>query len=365
MPSHLSSVAAAAVLLLSNAAAASNIAVVNTWFPSANALSFGMIEQGYTALDAAQAGAAYCQDQQCDGSVGWGNHPDSTGRVTLDALIMDGRDLDIGAVGAVRVRDAIGAARRVMAFTTETILVGEGATNFSLSAGLPNQPMESSSSTADYQAWVKNNCQPNFWNAQLVPNSNSSCAPYQIPPLPSPTPMAAVEFARRASRRPRPARKATRGDHDTIALCSLDLAGNVAGAVSSNGADHKLMGRLGDAPIAGAALYADNEAGCAGATGDGDITQRFLPSYQAVEFMRGGMAPQAACEAAVRRIMRIFGASFQIGLVCLDTKGNVGAAAQGWTFTYALASSALTANKTVTVEVPPLPVAAAAAVPVS
>ena len=25
---------------------------------------------------------------QCDGSVGWGNHPDEDGEVTLDAMIM-------------------------------------------------------------------------------------------------------------------------------------------------------------------------------------------------------------------------------------------------------------------------------------
>ena len=56
--------------------------------------------------------------------------------------------------------------------------------------------------------------------------------------------------------------------------------------------------RLGDVPIIGAGVYADNEAGCAAATGDGDITMRFLPAFLAVELMRGGADPQAACEAA-------------------------------------------------------------------
>ena len=47
---------------------------------------------------------------------------------------------------------------------------------------------------------------------------------------------------------------------------------------------------------------------------------RFLPAYQAVEFMRGGMAPGDACAAAVRRIMAYYD-SFELGLVCLDTQG--------------------------------------------
>ena len=50
---------------------------------------------------------------------------------------------------------------------------------------------------------------------------------------------------------------------------------------------HRLVGflllcvfrRVGDSPIAGAGAYADNEAGGAAATGDGDIMMRFLPSY--------------------------------------------------------------------------------------
>jgi N4-(beta-N-acetylglucosaminyl)-L-asparaginase len=339
------------------AASGNNVAVVNTWFPDANSLAFSMLNNDYAALDSVQAGAAYCQEAQCDGSVGFGNHPDSTGHVTLDALIMNGETIDAAAVGAIAVRDAIGAARRVLDYTTETILVGEGATNFALAAGLPQQTMESNSSDADYKAWIANNCQPNFWNAAVVPKANTSCGPYDIPPLPSPTPMTPQQLAQSPSsrRRARPARKATRRDHDTIAMCSLDRAGQIAGAVSSNGADHKLQGRLGDAPIVGAALYADNQAGCAGATGDGDVTQRFLPAYQAVEFMRNGLSPQDACTKAVQRIMRIHGTSFQIGLVCMDTQGNVGAAAQGWTFTYVFASNIATNNKTMTVQVTPLP----------
>ena len=123
---------------------------------------------------------------------------------------------------------------------------------------------------------------------------------------------------------------------------------------SSNGAGNKVSGRLGDVPVIGAGVYADTEVGCAGATGDGDLTMRFLPAYQAVEFMRGGMAPQQACEAAVRRIMRVYNASAHIGLVCMSKDGEVGAAAQAWTFTYAVASAA-TGGKAVTVAVPPLP----------
>lgn len=63
-------------------------------------------------------------------------------------------------------------------------------------------------------------------------------------------------------------------------------------------------------------------------------------------------------EGAVRRIMRIYNTSFQIGLVCMNPEGQIGAAAQGWTFTYAMASTA-TNNQSVAIQVAPLPPLAA------
>jgi len=44
--------------------------------------------KGGTALDAVTVGTSRCEELRCDGSVGWGNHPDEDGEVTLDAMIM-------------------------------------------------------------------------------------------------------------------------------------------------------------------------------------------------------------------------------------------------------------------------------------
>ena len=43
-----------------------------------------------SALDAVEEGCSLCEEQQCDGSVGFGGHPDENGETTLDAMIMDG-----------------------------------------------------------------------------------------------------------------------------------------------------------------------------------------------------------------------------------------------------------------------------------
>lgn len=326
--------------------------VINTWFPNACQAAYNATLDRAYALDAVELGCTVCEVAQCDGTVGWGGSPDSSGETTLDAMIMDGTSMDAGAVAYLRnVKSAISAARKVLHYTGHTVLAGQGATNFS-ATWLPVEDLHSNSSVLNYAKWLNSSCQPNYY-LNFV-NVNTSCPPYVPVPTPSATPMPQASTMSGA-RKPRPANPhISQYNHDTIGMCVLDVEGNLAAGGSSNGANHKVAGRVGDVPIVGAAIYVDQTAGCAAATGDGDITMRFLPAYQAVEFMRSGMAPADACAAAVRRIMRVYGTSFAIGLVCLNPQGQTGAASQGWTFTYAMAAPS-TGGQAVSIAVPPLP----------
>jgi energy-coupling factor transporter transmembrane protein EcfT len=82
------------------AASATPPIVVNTWpFVNATRNAFAkLITPGATCLDAVEVGCRTCEDEQCDGSVGWGNHPAEDGETTLDAFIMNGRTMSVGAV---------------------------------------------------------------------------------------------------------------------------------------------------------------------------------------------------------------------------------------------------------------------------
>ena len=105
--------------------------VVNTWsgpFTAAASAAYKRLAAGGSALDAVESGCSSCEENQCDVSVGYGNHPDTNGHTTLDALIMDGTTLDTGSVGFVRAyRNVIALARYVLAYTEHTLIVGEGA----------------------------------------------------------------------------------------------------------------------------------------------------------------------------------------------------------------------------------------------
>jgi N4-(beta-N-acetylglucosaminyl)-L-asparaginase len=115
--------------------------------------------------------------------------------------------------------------------------------------------------------------------------------------------------------------------HDTVTMLGQD-EGRFVAASSTSGIGFKMPGRVGDSPIVGAGIYADDEAGAAGATGLGEELWKACASFRAVEHMRQGKSAQEACEAVVRQMMRRQPGSLQIACVvlALGRHGDFGAA---------------------------------------
>lgn len=305
--------------------------VVCTWpFKDAVRAAWDALQLGFSAVDAVVEGCSACEALQCDGSVGFGGSPDENGETTLDAMIMDGTTMDVGAVGALRnVKDAIRAAKLVLEYTEHTLLVGDQATMFALSLGITGPSnLSTSSSVAEWSSWIENGCQPNFWR-NVNPGSNSSCGPYTRIANFSEN---GEEFLKRKELC---SQKIAHGNHDTISMAAIDKEGRIAAGTSTNGATHKIPGRVGDGPIVGAGAYADQEVGACGATGDGDVMMRFLPCYQVVESMRLGLSPAEAAETAISRIRRHYPA-FIGAIFALNMQGEHGGACHGWTFQYSV-----------------------------
>ncbi|KAM5341542.1 hypothetical protein ACJ41O_014573 [Fusarium nematophilum] len=312
--------------------------VINTWggpFTAATDASFlALHRDGASALDAVEVGCLTCERDQCDGSVGYGGSPDENCETTLDAMIMDGGTMKSGAVAALRrVRDAISVARHVLEHTTHSLLAGDQATDFATQNGFKAENLTTAASAEKCLAWKTSNCQPNY-RLNVSPNASSSCGPY--------SPRSVDEDT-----------TATQASHDTLSLIALHSDGSMAAGTTTNGASHKIPGRVGDGPIVGSGSYVDGEVGGCGATGDGDVMMRFLPCYQAVENLRRGMSPTEAAEDAVMRMLRRY-PDISSGIVVLNTKGEHGAAGSGWTFTYSYRGGGM--KETEVVEVAPLTV---------
>lgn len=180
--------------------------------------------------------------------MGYGNHPDSAGGVTLDAMIMDGQSFNVGSVAFLsKYRNAASIARMVMEHTSHTLLVGEGAEAFAHMMGAEAQSTVTNQSVQVYEDWVSNSCQPNFY--ANLPGSEDSCPPY------TPAPISQSLLSESNHLHVDATVWASRDNHDTIGMVAVDTAGNMSCGTTTNGANHKVRGRVGDSPIAGTCSY--------------------------------------------------------------------------------------------------------------
>ncbi|MFC5270449.1 isoaspartyl peptidase/L-asparaginase [Adhaeribacter terreus] len=61
---------------------------------------------------------------------------------------------------------------------------------------------------------------------------------------------------------------------DTVGAVALDKHGNLAAATSTGGLAGQHVGRVGDSPLVGAGVYANNETCAISCTGDGECIMR-------------------------------------------------------------------------------------------
>jgi isoaspartyl peptidase/L-asparaginase-like protein (Ntn-hydrolase superfamily) len=98
-----------------------------------------------------------------------------------------------------------------------------------------------------WQQWVNNGHQPNYWK---YPHNYSSTL------QPSPNPSAQPPVFSSSSDSLLNANQHKEG-LDTIGMVAIDSKGRVVAGTSTNGKIYKIPGRVGDSPIAGAGAYAD------------------------------------------------------------------------------------------------------------
>ncbi|KAI9921509.1 hypothetical protein PsorP6_000526 [Peronosclerospora sorghi] len=321
------------------------VVVINTWpFVNATRAGFQALQGSAMrshALDAITRGCNRCEVDQCDYTVGYGGSPDSTGETTLDAMILDGSTMEMGAVAQLRrIKPAIEVARAVLEHSYHSLLAGDGALAFAKMMGFEETPLDTPHSRELHRQWLENKCQPNYF--RNVVGKNISCPPYK-PLVPQENVFTGEqgEFLLRAASLQNTAgveRLISKENHDTIGMVVLGENGRMAAGASSNGATHKIAGRVGDAAVPGAGAYVDGAIGGAAATGDGDVMMRFLPSFVAVQEMKKGTHPRKACEHALSKIAAVY-PKFKGGMVCLNRLGEYGGAGYGWEFAYSVQAS--------------------------
>jgi len=228
---------------------------------AAVAAAADVLAGGASALDAAELAVRLLEDDPTF-NAGSGAVPTRTGEIELDAAMMDGSTLAIGAVAALRgVRNPVTVARLLLA-ADPVLLVGDGARAFARQHGIDIG-----------------------------------------------TPMATL-----------PARDPSDVSHDTVGCVALDGEGRIAVATSTGGLTGQLPGRVGDAPIPGCGFYADDHAGGVAISGDGESIMRVLLASRVIEQLYRHPA-QAAVTNALPALHRVGGES---GIIAVDRSGRFG-----------------------------------------
>jgi len=259
-------------------------------------VAYDMVAGGADPLDAIVSGVEIVELNPHDQSVGLAGLPNEDGVVQLDASCMHGPTKRAGAVGCLEdIATAAAVAKAVMDRTDHIMLVGEGAKRFAVEMGFKPQNLLTDESR---EAWLR-------WKSKLNPSDNW-LDPVDEPPRARP--------ATGGSKRPSSDFDSTgvhvyydsRGvpyTYGTINMNAVTASGDIASVTTTSGLSWKIPGRVGDSPIIGAGQYCDNEVGAAGSTGRGEANIKVCGAFLAVEFMRQGMAPQAALMKVMERVI--------------------------------------------------------------
>ena len=265
---------------------------ISTWKTTeANQKAGQMLDKGEHALDAAVAGVAIEEENPKNTTVGYGGAPDRTGKVTLDACVMNHLG-DCGSVVAVEnIVNVAKLAKDVMEKTPHVMLSGKGAEEFAISQGYKKTDLLTDQSKKEWEEWLKDQDYRPIINIE---------------------------------------------NHDTIGMLCIDKNNNLSGACTTSGLAYKMKGRVGDSPIIGSGLFIDNKIGGAVATGLGEEVVKTVGSFLVVELMRQGLSPQEACEKAVKRIVsnNTQENKFQVAYIAMNKKGEVGSYSIEPGFTY-------------------------------
>lgn len=245
-----------------------------------------ILQLGGSALQAVEACASLLEDDPVF-NAGCGSVLNEDGKVEMDAAIMDGRDLTAGGVAGVsNIANPIQLARRVLSESEHVLLIAEGAMRFADHCGIKHVP-EHYFYTPDRVEQLK---QARLQHKIMLDHDDTEA-------------------------------DSEDQKYGTIGAVARDLQGNLAAATSTGGMVNKRHGRVGDSPIVGAGVYADNETCAVSATGFGEHFMRTVIAKTISDFvLMKGLDAGAATVAGIDYLTRkVRGRG---GVIVIDHAGN-------------------------------------------
>jgi L-asparaginase / beta-aspartyl-peptidase len=203
-----------------------------------------VLSHGGSAIDAVVAGCK-CMEDDIVFDAGHGSCLNMDGDVEMDAVIVDGDTLNIGAVAGIRnIKNPIEVARLVLEKSHHNLFVGEGACRFAKENGIDEVDPLSLVTEDALKSW-QHFKQYGTVVTSFFENNNE------------------------------PSSQQIEG-HDTVGVVVIDMKGSIASGTTTGGITAKAVGRVGDSPLIGCGAVADSELGGVSTTGHGEPIMKVM-----------------------------------------------------------------------------------------
>lgn len=236
---------------------------------------YKILDNGGTSLDAVESTIKILENSELF-NAGKGSVLSNEEIVEMDASIMNGNNLNAGAISGVRtIKNPISAARLVMEKSDHVFLSGIGAESFAKSKGLE----------------IVNN---EYFITQRRLNSLLNAK-----------------------------KRDTLSDNKfgTVGCVALDKLGNIASGTSTGGMTNKKWNRIGDVPIIGAGTYANNNTCGISSTGWGEFFIRNVVAYDiSSQIEYKNLSIDIAAKNTLNKVKNLGGSG---GIVGIDKYGNI------------------------------------------
>ncbi len=244
---------------------------------------YAILKNGGTAVKAVEIAVKSLEDSHLF-NAGKGAVFTATETHEMDASIMDGKNLEAGAVSLISgIKNPISLARDVMEKSEHVFLAGEGAMQFAKENDYQLENPEYFYDELRHQQWLNIKDTDNF---QLDHSAKKD------------------------------------SKFGTVGAVACDKSGNIAAATSTGGMTNKRYGRVGDSPMIGAGNYANNKTCAVSCTGSGEFFIRGVVAYDVsclMEYKELSLK-EASEEVINKRILEIGGDG---GLIAVDAQGNI------------------------------------------
>lgn len=246
-------------------------------------VGYKALEKGASSIEGVKEAIVVLEDFPLF-NAGKGSVFTNSGEIEMDAALMDGSNLEAGAVAGISlVKNPILLAEAVLKNSSHVLISGEKAVEFAKENKLEIKPKEYFETEKRFEQFQK----------ALAKNKITL-------------------------------------DHEeeknmkfgTVGAVALDRMGNLAAGTSTGGMVNKKYGRIGDSPLIGIGTYANNKSCAISCTGHGEYYIRTVLAHEvSARMIHGGQTLQAASDAVINTVLPAVGG--QGGLIGIDKHGNI------------------------------------------